>query len=154
MRALRRAHRDDHASRRDWHLYPRIYASTINQMEARLIWSEAERKHNWRKHGLDFAHARWVLDSQYRLDVEVERGGELRIQSFSYVLDVLAVLTVDGRRDWTPALPADERLLAAFRRHQAGDKGFGASLGNDVTRLQAIIPTCAAVLAAWRAAGG
>ena len=32
--------------------------------------------------------------------------------------------------------------------------GFGASLGNDVTRLQAIIPTCAAVLAAWRAAGG
>ena len=32
--------------------------------------------------------------------------------------------------------------------------GFGASLGNDVTRLQAIIPTCAAVLAAWRAAAG
>jgi len=32
--------------------------------------------------------------------------------------------------------------------------GFGASLGNDVTRLQAIIPTCAALLAAWRAAGG
>jgi nicotinamidase-related amidase len=32
--------------------------------------------------------------------------------------------------------------------------GFGASLGNDVTRLQAIVPTCAAVLAAWRAAGG
>ena len=31
--------------------------------------------------------------------------------------------------------------------------GFGASLGNDVTRLQAIVPTCAAVLAAWRAAG-
>ena len=32
--------------------------------------------------------------------------------------------------------------------------GFGASLGNDVTRLQAIIPTCVAVLAAWRVAGG
>lgn len=32
--------------------------------------------------------------------------------------------------------------------------GFGASLGNDVRLLQAIIPTCAAVLAAWRAAGG
>ncbi len=31
--------------------------------------------------------------------------------------------------------------------------GFGASLGNDVTPLQAIIPTCAALLAAWRAAG-
>jgi nicotinamidase-related amidase len=32
--------------------------------------------------------------------------------------------------------------------------GFGASLGNDVTRLQAIVPTCASVLAAWRRAGG
>ena len=32
--------------------------------------------------------------------------------------------------------------------------GFGASLGNDVTRLQAIVPTCARVLAAWRRAGG
>jgi biuret amidohydrolase len=32
--------------------------------------------------------------------------------------------------------------------------GFGASLGNDVTRLQAIVPTCAALLNAWRAAGG
>ena len=116
MRALRRAHRDDHASRRDWHLYPRIYASTINQMEARLIWSEAERKHNWRKHGLDFAHARWVLDSQYRLDVEVERGGELRIQSFSYVLDVLAVLTVvhTGREGMA--------RIISFRRASADER--------------------------------
>jgi nicotinamidase-related amidase len=32
--------------------------------------------------------------------------------------------------------------------------GFGASLGNDVRLLQAIVPTCAALLAAWRAAGG
>ncbi len=32
--------------------------------------------------------------------------------------------------------------------------GFGASLGNDVTRLQAIIPTCRRVLAAWRALDG
>jgi len=32
--------------------------------------------------------------------------------------------------------------------------GFGASLGNDVTRLQAIVPTVQAVLQAWRAAGG
>ncbi|NDG42128.1 MAG: isochorismatase family protein, partial [Betaproteobacteria bacterium] len=30
--------------------------------------------------------------------------------------------------------------------------GFGESLGNDVSPLQAIVPTCAAVLAAWRAA--
>jgi biuret amidohydrolase len=32
--------------------------------------------------------------------------------------------------------------------------GFGESLGNDVTRLQAIVPTCALVVAAWRRAGG
>jgi nicotinamidase-related amidase len=32
--------------------------------------------------------------------------------------------------------------------------GFGASLGNDVTRLQAIIPTVRRVLDAWRAVGG
>jgi len=31
--------------------------------------------------------------------------------------------------------------------------GFGASLGNDVTPLQAIIPACKAVLDAWRAVG-
>lgn len=32
--------------------------------------------------------------------------------------------------------------------------GFGASLGNDVAPLQAIIPACAAVLSAWRHHGG
>jgi nicotinamidase-related amidase len=32
--------------------------------------------------------------------------------------------------------------------------GFGESLGNDVTRLQAIVPTVQRVLQAWRAAGG
>jgi nicotinamidase-related amidase len=32
--------------------------------------------------------------------------------------------------------------------------GFGATLGNDVTRLQAIVPTVQAVLSAWRRAGG
>jgi len=32
--------------------------------------------------------------------------------------------------------------------------GFGETLGNDVTRLQAIVPTVQRVLLAWRAAGG
>jgi biuret amidohydrolase len=32
--------------------------------------------------------------------------------------------------------------------------GFGATLGNDVTRLQAIVPAAQRVLAAWRAAKG
>lgn len=35
-----------------------------------------------------------MLDFAYSLDVDVVRGGELRVQLFSYVLDVLAVLTV------------------------------------------------------------
>jgi len=32
--------------------------------------------------------------------------------------------------------------------------GFGESLGNDVSLLEAIVPACRAVLAAWREAGG
>ncbi|MBP6894076.1 uncharacterized DUF497 family protein [Pseudacidovorax sp. 1753] len=63
-------------------------------MGRRLIWDEAKRAANLRKHGLDFADAHRVLDSRYRLDVDVQRGGELRVMSFSYVLEVLAVLTV------------------------------------------------------------
>ncbi|MBX3609492.1 MAG: cysteine hydrolase [Hydrogenophaga sp.] len=32
--------------------------------------------------------------------------------------------------------------------------GFGETLGNDVSLLQAIVPACAAMLSAWRQAGG
>jgi hypothetical protein len=32
--------------------------------------------------------------------------------------------------------------------------GFGETLGNDVSLLEAIVPACSAVLAAWRAGGG
>ena len=32
--------------------------------------------------------------------------------------------------------------------------GFGETLGNDVSLLEAIVPACQATLAAWRAAGG
>ncbi len=60
----------------------------------RLTWDPAKRAANLAKHGLDFADAHWVLDSAYRLDVLVQRGGEERVQSFSYVAEVLAVLTV------------------------------------------------------------
>lgn len=44
-------------------------------METRLTWDEAKRKANLAKHGLDFAQAHLVLDSDYRLDVDVVRGG-------------------------------------------------------------------------------
>lgn len=46
---------------------------------------------------------------------------------------LLAVLTVDGRRAWHPALPADARIQAAFQRHQHGDKGFGPAIGGLAT---------------------
>ena len=45
-------------------------------------------------------------------------------------------------------------LIIDMQRDFVEPGGFGASLGNDVTLLQAIVPTCAAVLAAWRTAGG
>ncbi len=63
-------------------------------MSTHLLWDDAKRKANLEKHGLDFADAPMVLESPYRLDVRSVRGGEPRIQSFAYVFDVLAVLTV------------------------------------------------------------
>ncbi|MEN9760931.1 MAG: hypothetical protein RI906_757 [Pseudomonadota bacterium] len=42
---------------------------------------------------------------------------------------LLATLTVDGRRQWYPTHLNDEFIQRAFRTHQAGDKGFGESLG-------------------------
>lgn len=62
----------------------------------------------------------------------------LPAQPFEYCFDIAhsALLIIDMQRDFV----------------EPG--GFGASLGNDVRLLQAIVPTCAAVLAAWRAAGG
>jgi SAM-dependent methyltransferase len=39
------------------------------------------------------------------------------------------VLTYNGVQRWTPRHEADAAMAAAFRRHQAGDKGFGAAAG-------------------------
>jgi hypothetical protein len=41
----------------------------------------------------------------------------------------LAVLTVDGRRDWQPRLDDDALIADAFAAHQRRDKGFGPALG-------------------------
>jgi uncharacterized protein len=59
-----------------------------------ILWDETKRQANLDKHGLDFDDAVMVLDSPYRLDVESVRSSERRMQSFAYVFDVLAVLTV------------------------------------------------------------
>jgi len=45
-------------------------------------------------------------------------------------------------------------LIIDMQRDFVEPGGFGASLGNDVTRLQAIVPTVRRVLDAWRRAGG
>ena len=63
-------------------------------MSTHILWDETKREANFDKHGLDFGDVVMVLDSPYRLDVETVRGGEQRTQSFAYVFDVLAVLTV------------------------------------------------------------
>jgi uncharacterized protein len=62
--------------------------------DAADLWDEAKRAANLRKHGLDFVDAGEVLDSRYRMDVPVRRGGEQRTLSISYALGFLAVLTV------------------------------------------------------------
>ena len=45
-------------------------------------------------------------------------------------------------------------LIIDMQRDFIEPGGFGESLGNDVTLLQAIVPTVAQVLDAWRRAGG
>jgi hypothetical protein len=42
---------------------------------------------------------------------------------------LLALLTVDGRRQWHPAAAADALVRDAFTAHQRRDKGFGPALG-------------------------
>ena len=59
-----------------------------------VVWDPEKRQTNLDKHGLDFIDAVAVLDSPYRLDVQSVQNQELRTQSFAYVFDVLAVLSV------------------------------------------------------------
>ena len=63
-------------------------------MKMRPDWDEPKRLANLAKHWLDFANTNMVLDSRYRMDIPVVRNDEPRTMSFSYVMDLLAVLTV------------------------------------------------------------
>ncbi len=89
-------------------------------MASIFSWDEDKRRINLRKHGLDFQDAHEVLESRYRLDVAVVRHCEQRVQSFSYVLDRLRVLTVvhtdrDGAIRVISYRPADETETEAYR---------------------------------------
>lgn len=52
-------------------------------------------------------------------------------------LPLYTVLTYDGRENWDPAHPDDQRMLAAFHHHQRSDKGFGTAAGPDATEALA-----------------
>lgn len=79
-----------------------------------MNWDESKRKSNLMKHGLDFGNADAVLDNPFRLDVETARGNELRTQSFAYVFDYLAVLTV--------VHTADGERIISFRRASRAER--------------------------------
>ena len=50
-------------------------------------------------------------------------------------IPLLAVLTVDGKRDWRPRLDEDGIVTEAFARHQLRDKGFGPALGGTAAMM-------------------
>ncbi|MEQ9326215.1 MAG: hypothetical protein RJQ21_02850 [Rhodospirillales bacterium] len=63
----------------------------------------------------DLASAEWLDRLAERI---VTRG-----------LSLLSTLNYDGAMQFKPADPLDGSVVAAFNRHQAGDKGFGPALG-------------------------
>lgn len=77
-------------------------------MVKKYAWRESKRESNLQKHKLDFIDADMVIESPYRLDIETERNGERRQQSFAYVFDRLTVLTV-------VYLPGETPHIISFR---------------------------------------
>ena len=85
-------------------------------MNTPYTWDENKRQSNLTKHGLDFADAGEVLESRYRMDVPVVRNGERRVQSVSYAMGYLAVLTVAHTdRDGTARIISFRRASTAER---------------------------------------
>jgi hypothetical protein len=107
--------------------------------------------HHWEVEGLDLDLAR-NLSELARLEADGVTTAALFdlvsadwLDAFAALLEdrrvpLLAALTVDGRREWAPALAGDAIVSAAFRSHQTRDKGFGAALGGTATaRLAAAL---------------
>ena len=82
-----------------------------------LEWDEQKRRSNLLKHGLDFADAPWVLESELRLDLQSDRGVEARIQSLAYVFDRLAVLTVVH-------VPGHATRVVSFRQASTNERRY------------------------------
>ena len=87
----------------------------------------------------------WVLGWQPDLvtaaalfDLASKRWIERFVASLTSLrLPLYTVLTYDGREKWHPPHQADAKMLAAFRHHQRGDKGFGPAAGADATDVMA-----------------
>ena len=79
-----------------------------------MEWDETKRRKNLSKHGLDFSDAGSVLENPFKLDVEIIRNHEQRIQSFAYVFDHLAVLTV--------VHTIEEERIISFRRASRNER--------------------------------
>ena len=79
-----------------------------------MKWDETKRRKNLAKHGLDFGDAGSVLENPFKLDVEIIRNQEQRIQSFAYVFDQLAVLTV--------VHTIDEERIISFRHASRNER--------------------------------
>lgn len=113
-------------------------------MGTRLIWDEGKRLANIAKHGLDFADAGEVIDSRFRLDVPVLRGGEARVQSISYALGVLAVLTViHAERDSAVRSASSVSVMQATTKERftmAGSKTNAMSRKEVLAAVRAVPP--------------
>ncbi|MEA3465148.1 MAG: BrnT family toxin [Thermodesulfobacteriota bacterium] len=79
-----------------------------------MEWDESKRRKNLSKHGLDFSDAGIVLENPFKLDVAIIRNHEQRIQSFAYVFDQLAVLTV--------VYTIKEERIISFRRASRNER--------------------------------
>ena len=87
-------------------------------MELQLIWDQAKRQSNYSKHGLDFVHAREVLQSNYCLSVLVQMKGEDRIISYAYAMNYLCVLTLVHTHRY------DQIRIISFRKANQKEANF------------------------------
>jgi hypothetical protein len=122
--------------RQDWILVdhdPRNLSAAIAALSA---WS-GDRDIRVRTHHQDFAQtpACWPEDAAL-----ITASALLDLSSHAWIdafvtalaargLPLLATLTVDGAMAAAPGHPLDSSIFAAFRKHQASDKGFGPAAG-------------------------